>query len=54
MTTLPGENLTRTVDESWCQNIFSTLCSPYVDLTWALVPVVLVCVVWICQRKSRA
>lgn len=56
-TTLPEENLDLTIDESWWQNIFSTLRSPYFQIAWVLAPValvVLVCVVLIRQRKSRA
>lgn len=55
--TLPEENLNLTIDESWWQNIFSTLRSPYFNITWVLAPValvVLVCVVLIRQRKSRS
>lgn len=55
--TLPEENLDLTIDESWWQNIFSTLRSPYFQITWVLAPValvVLVCVVLIRQRKSRS
>lgn len=55
--TLPEENLDITIDESWWQNIFSTLRSPYFQITWVLAPValvVLVCVVLIRQRKSRS
>lgn len=54
--TLPEENLTLTIDESWWQNIFSTLRSPYFQISWVLAPValvVLVCVVLIRQRKAR-
>lgn len=53
----PEENLNLTIDESWWQNIFSTLRSPYFNITWVLAPValvVLVCVVLIRQRKSRS
>lgn len=55
--TLPEENLDLTIDESWWQNIFSTLRSPYFQIIWVLAPValvVLVCVVLIRQRKSRS
>lgn len=54
--TLPEENLSLIIDESWWQNIFSTLRSPYFNITWVLAPVallVLVCVVLVRQRKSR-
>lgn len=53
----PEENLNLTIVESWWQNIFSTLRSPYFNITWVLAPValvVLVCVVLIRQRKSRS
>ena len=60
--TLPEGNLTITIDESWFQEIFSTLRSPYLGMTLilflpVLVPlllVILAVVIWRVRKKKKA
>ena len=60
--TLPEGNLTITIDESWFQEIFSTLRSPYLGMTLVLalpvlVPlllIILAVVIWRVRKKKKA